>query len=121
MGKSGAKYAEMLQAIYPAVKAANPNAQVLMGGIAFDYFEDQGGTFVRSFINEVLQAGGGDYFDIMNFHSTQPLAKTGQKAGDRVARKDADHAQDSQRLQSDKAVYDHRDGLAQQQRANPTQ
>ncbi len=79
--KAGAKYAEMLKAIYPAVKAANPNAQVLMGGIAFDLFEDQGGTFVRSFINEVLQAGGGDYFDIMNFHCYPAFAKNWTQNG----------------------------------------
>jgi hypothetical protein len=68
-GESGDKYAEMLAAVYPAIKTANPQAQVVFGGIAYDWFQEQGGPFVRSFLDDVLQAGGGNYFDIMNFHS----------------------------------------------------
>jgi hypothetical protein len=67
-GESGDKYADMLAAVYPAVKAANPQAQVVFGGIAYDWFQDQGGPFVREFLDDVLTAGGGQYFDIMNFH-----------------------------------------------------
>lgn len=63
-------YAQMLQAIYQPVHQANPNAKVVFGGIAYNLFvnEDAGGLFVRDFFNNVLEAGGGDYFDIMNFH-----------------------------------------------------
>lgn len=68
-------YAAMLKAVYPAVKAANPNAQVIFGGIAYDWFTDQdaqhpenNGPFVRSFFDGVLKNGGGAYFDKMNFH-----------------------------------------------------
>jgi hypothetical protein len=68
-GESGDKYAEMLAAVYPAVKAANPQVKVVFGGIAYDWFQDQGGPFVREFLDDVLAAGGGQYFDIMNFHS----------------------------------------------------
>jgi hypothetical protein len=67
-GDDGDKYAEMLKAIYPVVKAANPQATVVFGGIAFDGFEKDGGPFVLSFLTDVLDAGGGPYFDIMNFH-----------------------------------------------------
>lgn len=67
-GNHGALYADMLKAVYPAVKAANPNAQVVFGGIAYDGFTENGGVFVRRFLDDVLAAGGGDYFDIMNFH-----------------------------------------------------
>jgi hypothetical protein len=67
-GNYGANYAAMLQAAYPAVKRANPTAQVLFGGIAFDWFERQGGQFVESFFDDVLASGGGNYFDVMNFH-----------------------------------------------------
>jgi hypothetical protein len=67
-GESGNKYAQMLATVYPAVKAANPQAQVVFGGIAYDWFQDQGGPFVREFLDDVLTAGGGQYFDIMNFH-----------------------------------------------------
>ena len=67
-GDNGDKYAQMLAAVYPAIKAGNPNAQVVFGGIAYDWFVDQGGTFHREFLDDVLTAGGGNYFDIMNFH-----------------------------------------------------
>lgn len=67
-------YAQMLAAVYPAAKRANPNAQVLFGGIAYDWFVDQGGPYVRGFLDGVLQNGGCAYFDIMNFHSYPPFA-----------------------------------------------
>lgn len=69
------KYAAMLKAVYPAIKAANPQAQVVFGGIAYDYFTDQdptfpenNGPFVRTFFPNVLKNGAGPYFDIMNYH-----------------------------------------------------
>lgn len=68
-GDHGVEYANMLATIYPVVKAANPQAQVVLGGLALDWFEDDGGPFVASFLDDVLAAGGGNYFDVMNFHS----------------------------------------------------
>ena len=35
-GNDGDKYAAMLKAVYPAIKAANPNAKVVLGGIAYE-------------------------------------------------------------------------------------
>ncbi|MBK8047991.1 MAG: hypothetical protein IPK16_13160 [Anaerolineales bacterium] len=73
-GLYGAQYAAMLKAVYPAVKAANPKAQVIFGGLAYDFFTDQSedpannGPFVRKFLDDVLKAGAGPYFDVMNFH-----------------------------------------------------
>lgn len=67
-GHFGAEYARMLCAVYPVIKAANPRAQVAMGGLAYDNFEDQGGGFTREFLDDVLAAGGGQCFDVMNFH-----------------------------------------------------
>lgn len=66
-GHFGAEYAQMLCAVYPVVKAANPGAQVVLGGLAYDHFEPEGG-FVREFLDDVLAAGGGSCFDVMNFH-----------------------------------------------------
>jgi hypothetical protein len=63
------RYAQMLIAAYPAVKTANPEAQVVFGGIAYDWFIDQGGAFHREFLDLVLDNGAGPYFDIMNFHA----------------------------------------------------
>jgi hypothetical protein len=74
-GHIGDKYAEMLKVVYPVIKAANPNAQVVLGGIAYDFFEEDGGPFVRSFLDDVLDAGGGDYFDVMNFHQYPAFAE----------------------------------------------
>lgn len=73
-GNYGAQYANMLSFVYPAVKAANPQAQLLFGGIAYDWFDDVGGKFNRAFLANVLAAGGGDYFDVMNFHSYPAFA-----------------------------------------------
>ncbi|HXF61076.1 MAG TPA: hypothetical protein VNK95_05635 [Caldilineaceae bacterium] len=67
-GEHGAQYAEMLKWVYPAVKNADAGAQVLFGGISYDWFTEDGGVFIRTFLDDVLKAGGGDYFDIMNFH-----------------------------------------------------
>lgn len=68
-GNDGEQYAFMLEEIYPAVKAANPQAQVVFGGIAYDFFKTDGGKFVESFLTDVLDAGGDLFFDVMNFHS----------------------------------------------------
>ncbi|MGC8946857.1 MAG: hypothetical protein ACP5N6_11970 [Anaerolineae bacterium] len=73
-GHFGAEYARMLCAVYPVIKAANPRAQVALGGLAYDAFEDQGGGFVREFLDDVLKAGGGECFDVMNFHYYPPFA-----------------------------------------------
>lgn len=73
-GNNGGRYAEMLKAVYPHVKEANPDAQVLMGGIAYEWFypenedDPSNGYFDRHFLDNVLSNGGGNYFDIMNFH-----------------------------------------------------
>jgi Beta-galactosidase len=69
-GEHGDRYAEMLKYAYPAIKAADPEAQVILGGLAYDNFigESETGQFNRDFIADVLKNGGGDYFDVMNFH-----------------------------------------------------
>lgn len=73
-GQHPQAYAQMLAAVYPVVKQANPRAQVVFGGIAYDFFENQGGPFIRSFLDDVLAAGGGQYFDIFNFHTYPAFA-----------------------------------------------
>lgn len=70
-GNAGDKYAAMLKAVYPAMKAASPLANLVFGGVSYDNFkgEEAAGTFIREFVPTVLQNGGGDYFDIFNFHA----------------------------------------------------
>jgi len=58
------EYVTMLSYAYPAVKAANLNAQVLLGGLAWESI----GCFNMSFLDDVLSYGGAQYFDLMNFH-----------------------------------------------------
>jgi hypothetical protein len=67
-GTYGARYAAMLGAVRPAMKAADPGAQLIMGGVAYDNFQEGGGPFVRRFVDDVLGAGGGQYLDAFNFH-----------------------------------------------------
>lgn len=70
-GDDGDKYAAMLREARRALKEANPNAKVVFGGIAYDWFEDdpvEPGPFRKEFLDDVLAAGGGAHFDIMAYH-----------------------------------------------------
>ena len=62
------RYAAMLQAIRPGMKIADPYAKLIMGGVAYDNFQDAGGPFNHNFVDGVLDAGGGQYMDMFNFH-----------------------------------------------------
>jgi hypothetical protein len=68
----GGYYAEMLKRAYPAVKQANPDAQVLLGGLLLDCDPTnppEGKTCLPArFLEGVLRAGGGRYFDIVSYH-----------------------------------------------------
>lgn len=55
----GKCYTEMLKITYPAVKQANPDAWVVMGGM----------VGWNEFPKGVYDNGGRDYFDIMNLHT----------------------------------------------------
>jgi hypothetical protein len=72
-GPYGKDYARMLCAVYPAVKAASPNAKIVLGGLAYDWFQEDGGPFVRAFLDDVLNAGGGRCLDAVAFHYYVPL------------------------------------------------
>ena len=76
----GGHYAEMLKVVYPQIKAADPAAQVLVGGLLLDCDPDNppekpegSGTYTdcssTKFIEGILVAGGGDYFDGISFHA----------------------------------------------------
>ena len=69
----GGYYAGVLRAVYPAVKAANPEAQLLVGGLLLDCDprnppSDKDCSPAR-FLEGILSAGGGDYFDGVSFHA----------------------------------------------------
>ena len=69
-GLNGAGYAAVLQAIYPAVKSANPDAKVVLGGLALDWFmqDGGGGPFDKDFLPTVLSHCASPCFDVANFH-----------------------------------------------------
>jgi hypothetical protein len=73
----GGYYAEMLKMVYPQIKAADPQAQVLLGGLALDCDPRPGagcdllGKSNRPsrFLEGILNNGGGAYFDGVSFHT----------------------------------------------------
>jgi hypothetical protein len=66
--EDGERYAQMLAVAYGAIKAADPEATVLMGGVAHDWFTEYGGPFDRYFPDDVMAYGGGNHLDVLNFH-----------------------------------------------------
>ena len=69
----GGYYADMLKQVYPAVKAADPQAQVLVGGLLLDCDPRQpppGKDCMPSkFLEGILRNGGGPFFDGVSFHA----------------------------------------------------
>jgi hypothetical protein len=68
----GSYYAEMLKWAYPAIKTADPRAQVLIGGLLLDCDPTHPpvGKDCKpaKFLEGILRNGGGNYFDIVSFH-----------------------------------------------------
>ncbi|MBI1877143.1 MAG: cellulase family glycosylhydrolase [Chloroflexi bacterium] len=67
-GNNAQQYAQMLAVAYPTIKAADPEATVLMGGVAHDWFTEYAGPFYRYFPDDVMALGGGNYIDGLSFH-----------------------------------------------------
>jgi hypothetical protein len=66
----GAYYGEMLKAVYPAIKRANLQAQLVLGGLVLPCRpEDDVYCEMSLFFEGILKAGAGAYFDFVNFHS----------------------------------------------------
>ena len=73
----GGYYADMLKTVYPAMKAANPETQLVLGGLLLDCdprlpvgeacASDWQKT-LSMFFEGILRNGGGDYFDVVSFH-----------------------------------------------------
>lgn len=62
-------YVDVLEGVYLPVKAVDAQAQIVFGGMAYEWWE--GGPFVESFLDDVLaimQANSSYPFDVMNFH-----------------------------------------------------
>ncbi len=72
----GRYFAEMLAMAYSAIKEANPNAQVILGGLALDCDpthppegKPPDGCRSSLFLEGILQNGGAEHFDILAYHS----------------------------------------------------
>lgn len=64
MGDRVEEYVEVLRVAYQTIKGIDPQARVVLGGMAM---LGPPATNER-FLTDVLEAGGGDYFDIAAFH-----------------------------------------------------
>jgi hypothetical protein len=71
----GGYFAEMLKVVYPQIKAADSQAQVLIGGLLLDCDPSGGCTNVGNsdlplkFLEGILRNNGGLYFDGVSFHA----------------------------------------------------
>ena len=76
----GGYYAEMLKVVYPSIKAADPEAHVLVGGLLLDCdpvnpptLPDQPGISKdcspANFLQGILNNSGGQFFDGVSFHA----------------------------------------------------
>lgn len=68
----GAMYAKMLKYAYPAIKTANPNAKVVgmsLAGLSLN--NSKYGTSWDVFLRQALDAGAGNFFDILSIHFYQ--------------------------------------------------
>jgi hypothetical protein len=76
----GGYYGQMLQSVYPAVKAADPGSQVVVGSLLMNCNPDNppeqprgSGNYVDCspgrFLEGILRAGGADFFDVVGFHA----------------------------------------------------
>jgi len=73
----GGYFAEMLKKVYPAIKAADPEAEVVLGGLLLDCDPRLAGACDSSvhkekpalFLEGILRREGGDYFDGVSFHA----------------------------------------------------
>jgi hypothetical protein len=74
----GGYYADMLKAVYPVMKSADPEAQVLVGGLLLDCNPNLEGKcgqasnqprFLEGILRHNGQNDGGNYFDGVSFHA----------------------------------------------------
>ncbi len=61
----GRTYGEMLKVAYPAIKEADPEAQVVAGSLMLDTPDAPHSAFLSG----ILEAGAGPYFDILAVHA----------------------------------------------------
>ena len=60
-------YTQMVRAAYPAIKAANPNATVVVGALG-PTFDGNGTVHSINFLTQMYAAGLAGYYDALSFH-----------------------------------------------------
>ena len=69
----GEYYAEMLKEVYPAIKEADPEAQVIVGGLLLNcdptHPPPDRDCKPGKFLQGILENDGGDYFDMVGYHA----------------------------------------------------
>lgn len=70
----GRAYGEMLKAVAPVMRAADPNVKIWLGGLLLDLpnTTEPGKGRPELFLQGVLEAGGAPYFDILPYHAYMP-------------------------------------------------
>ena len=63
----GEHYGNMLKVVAPAIRAADPSAQILNGGLSLGYSAGEKG-YPENFMEGILRVGAGDSFDIAAYH-----------------------------------------------------
>jgi len=64
-GDRAPAYRDFLRAAYEEIKSVDPAARVTLGGLAnADIFD----IFHMDFLERLLESGGGEYFDFLNYH-----------------------------------------------------
>ncbi len=61
------EYAHLLNTVAPVIRATDPQAKIFLGGLAYDWFTDEGGPFNRGFLGDVVSLAPNS-FDYINFH-----------------------------------------------------
>lgn len=62
------KYVHMLQTAQASIKPIDPNSVLMNGGMAYDFWFNQGGPFNPDFLPNILDLGAAQYLDALAFH-----------------------------------------------------
>lgn len=72
----GGAYADMLKVVQPAMKSADPSAQVLLGGLLLECNAHYLTCLSNKFLEGIVRNGGGPFFDGIGFHAYDYYAHT---------------------------------------------
>jgi hypothetical protein len=72
-------YTEVLKQVYPAIKQANPQAQVVVGGLLLpcDPIQNPIDCKQSTYLEGILMNGGKDFFDAVSFHAYDAYVGSG--------------------------------------------